>query len=267
MVDESGITPLELELLRWISTHNDRGLGIVHRDFLAHARAACPQVGPVSKRRIMEAVWALVRTGLAYLDYDGGSSLHWGLVPTAKGKTAAGSGELNPYDTEAYLKTLRAKAPQVSETVRQYAHQALVTFRNDCFLASAVMLGVASEAAFLEMAAAFAKWLPGNEGDKFRELVASTRRDYVDKFREFRPRFQKYRSQMPGDAGDNLTLDAIADLLRIYRNDCGHPTGRQVSREDAFANLRMFVSYTERLYRLKTFFETSRGTAESSTSR
>jgi hypothetical protein len=63
---------------------------------------------------------------------------------------------------------------------------------------------------------------------------------------------------MPGDAGDSLTLDTIADLLRIYRNDSGHPTGKQISREDAYSNLRVFMSYMERLYKLKAFFESGR---------
>jgi len=51
-----------------------------------------------------------------------------------------------------------------------------------------------------------------------------------------------------------LTFDSILDLLRIYRNDAGHPTGKQISRDDAFINLQMFVRYLQKLYAFKTYF-------------
>jgi len=50
-------------------------------------------------------------------------------------------------------------------------------------------------------------------------------------------------------------MDSILDLLRIYRNESGHPTGRNISREDAFINLQMFARYLEKIYKLKSFFE------------
>ncbi|WP_269433557.1 hypothetical protein [Nonomuraea sp. SBT364] len=33
------------------------------------------------------------------------------------------------------------------------------------------------------------------------------------------------RPTLPDDLGDNLTMDAVADLLRITRNEAGHPHG------------------------------------------
>jgi hypothetical protein len=52
-----------------------------------------------------------------------------------------------------------------------------------------------------------------------------------------------------------LTMDAILDLLRIYRNDAGHPKGRQIAREQARLHLEMFAHYLERMYAFKAFFE------------
>lgn len=249
---------LDIELLKWLRSQHDTRIGMVLHYFPDHARKVFPHTQLAGRHQIMETVWSIARGGLVYFDVCQGSGTNWDIVLTDLGKQVAEAGELNPYDTESYLKTLRARAPEISDTVLRYAHEALVTFRSECHLASAVMLGVASEAAFLEMAAAFAKWLPETQGKKLVDVLASTRRDYFDKFREFRSRFETYRPQMPSGMADSLTLDAIADLLRIYRNDSGHPSGKTVSREDAFSNLRLFMSYMERLYKLKAFFESGR---------
>ncbi len=62
---------------------------------------------------------------------------------------------------------------------------------------------------------------------------------------------------MPGELADgmSLTLDSVLDVLRTYRNDADHPTGKRISRDDAFINLQMFVRYLQKLYALKNFFE------------
>jgi hypothetical protein len=51
-----------------------------------------------------------------------------------------------------------------------------------------------------------------------------------------------------------LTLDSVLDLLRINRNEAGHPTGRKVDRDEAYINLQMFARYLQKLYALRTFF-------------
>lgn len=52
-----------------------------------------------------------------------------------------------------------------------------------------------------------------------------------------------------------LTFDAVLDLLRIYRNDSGHPTGKHIDHDTAFINLQMFARYLEKLYQFKAFFD------------
>jgi hypothetical protein len=53
------------------------------------------------------------------------------------------------------------------------------------------------------------------------------------------------RSQLPDDLADTLTLDAVADPLRITRNDAGHPTGREVDEDTAYTHLQMAARYLE----------------------
>jgi hypothetical protein len=51
-----------------------------------------------------------------------------------------------------------------------------------------------------------------------------------------------------------LTLDSVLDLLRITRNEAGHPTGRRVDSNEAYINLQMFGRYLTKLYDLRAFF-------------
>jgi len=52
---------------------------------------------------------------------------------------------------------------------------------------------------------------------------------------------------------DTLTFDAIADLLRVARNEAGHPTGEQVDEDTAAAHLYVAGRYLQRLASLQTF--------------
>ncbi len=41
----------------------------------------------------------------------------------------------------------------------------------------------------------------------------------------------------------------------LVENEAGHPTGKTVSRDDAFVILQMFPFYLKKIYDLKIFFE------------
>ena len=165
---------------------------------------------------------------------------------------------MNP-DSPEYIRRLQEKVPGASDTVLTYTTEALRSYLNRCYLASAVMLGVASEAAFLEMAEAFGRWLSPTEGTPFLTLLNKPRASFEEKFRAYRNRLEPRKADLPRELSDSIALThlAILDLLRIYRNDAGHPKGRVIERADAKINLEMFARYLERMYAFKAFFEGS----------
>lgn len=215
--------------------------------------------GAVYGRNVMAAIWALIGQGLAYIDFAQPAPENWTLGLTEAGARALQDRGMNPDNSGEYLTRLAAMVPDATPTVLRYAGEAVASYNGRCYLASAVMLGVASEAGFLEMALAFGAWLPEAQGAKFDQLIRSPRMNYIAKFAEFRKRIEPRRSQLPAELSDgmSLTLDSVLDLLRVFRNDAGHPTGKQISREDAFINLQMFARYLQKLYALKAFFETT----------
>jgi hypothetical protein len=252
-------TELQTQLLKLLvdPTFMDRRLGR-GQSYLAQAlRAKFPSDSVIRQQQIMQVVWQLVSQGLAYIDFSQPSPENWELHVTKAGAEAARDEALNPDNFGEYLKELVHRVPAASPTVLQYATEAGNAYVCRCYFASTVMLGVASEAAFLEMARSFSSWLPKKQGDHFRTIVDSPRTNYISKFSEFRKRVEPHKPEIPAHLSDGMTLsmDAVLDLLRINRNDAGHPTGRTIGREDAFISLQMFARYLQKLYAFKAFFE------------
>jgi hypothetical protein len=139
---------------------------------------------------------------------------------------------------------------------RVYAAEAVRAYAASCYLASSVMLGVASERAFQLLGEAFGTWLPAEEANRFMQVFGNTRQTYINKFLEFRRRIEPRKGMLPYEFSDNmsLTLDSVLDLLRITRNEAGHPIGRVVDRDEAYINLQMFARYLIKLYALRSWF-------------
>lgn len=253
-------TTLQTELLKLLANpQTDKRLG-KGRHYLAEAlRCQFQPDQQPGESQIMSAVWSLIAQGLAYVDFSQPAVENWRLHLSESGWAAVRDEEMNPDNAGDYIQRLAARVPDATSTVLQYAHEAVNSYTNRCYLASAVMLGVASEAAFLEMARSFGNWLPDGQKQKFLDLIASPRSNYLAKFTEFRKRIESYKSSIPDELSDgmSLTFDSVLDLLRIHRNDAGHPTGKQIPREDAFINLHMFARYLQKLYAFKAFFDTN----------
>lgn len=64
------------------------------------------------------------------------------------------------------------------------------------------------------------------------------------------------KRSLPRELSENveLQLDAVFNLIRITRNDAGHPTGTKTDRGLAYSNLRIFVPYLKKIYDLIDHF-------------
>jgi len=208
-----------------------------------------------SRELISQTLWSLVGRGLIYINIGQSAPENWEWRLTDAGTASAKDEQFNPDDPERYMARLRSNVAGMSDLVSAYADEAVRCYTNGCYLASAVMLGVASEAAFMEMAVASVAWLQSS-GAALRKILDDPRQPYVRKFEEFRKRIEPRKDNLPDEFADgmSLTFDAVLDLLRIRRNDAGHPTGKPVLREDQYISLQMFARYLQRLYQFRAFF-------------
>ena len=245
----SQVQSLLLEVLaRGGDTRLGRGQHYLH--------AAIQGANATSPQAVMEAVWALVSQGLAYIDYSQSATENWSLRLTESGRAAARDDEVNPDNPKGYLHRLHS-VRGMSSIVQSYAQEALRAYNARLYRASAVMLGVASEAAVLEVATSFAKAMPGDESKRFSEITRSSKQSTIGKFAIFRRKLESRKNDLPKDLVDgfDLTVNSITDLLRIYRNQAGHPTNEIIDQDDAFTHLCMFVRYATKLYALKSHFD------------
>lgn len=207
---------------------------------------------------IVQTCWQLLADGLVFIDFAGQSSAdNWKWALTERGARAArGDRDYEPDDPEGYLALLESRLSGLDPGVKVYATEALNSYAARCYVASSVMLGVASERAFLLLAEAFLATLTGEEAERFRATLANSRQTFHTKFSEFRKRFEPRRNALPDNLSNNLalTFDGVLDLLRTTRNDGGHPSGRYLNKRDAYINLQLFGRYMERLEGLRQHF-------------
>lgn len=224
--------------------------------YLAQAvEAASPEDDKPRTHQIQQAIWSLVGRGLAYIDISQSAPENWSLRLTASGVAAVKDEEINPDDPSGYLRRLYADVPSLSSLVKLYAVEALNSYYHNNYLAATVMLGVAAEAAFLELASAFAAW-PRMPSEPLTKILADPKKTHFQKFEEFRKRILPVADQLPEHlrVGLDLQINSVLDLLRLNRNDAGHPTGLQIERDDCFVSLRVFARVLKRMYDLNEFF-------------
>jgi hypothetical protein len=240
-----------LVILRTIAASRDRRAG-------PHYLPAEPSAATgLSHAKLQEALWALVADRLIY-PYPAGQTAwenhRWEL--TDRGVQMAAGGEYQPHDPEGFLARLIERNAGLDELILVYAGEALAAYNSGCYLSAAVMIGVASERALLLLMQTFLEEvLDGTEQERFGTILESkSRLNYT--FDEFRKRLEVRKNDLPEEIGENLSLhlDAVADLLRTSRNDAGHPTGRNVTRDDAYVNLQLFGRYIERLWSLRRYW-------------
>lgn len=203
---------------------------------------------------VYETLWALLGEGLIFLNPDGqGSGTdNWRWQLSAVGTKAATSGTWEPHDPERYMERLRAYSPSITPVAISYVEEALRAFNARCYLASAVILGVASECVMEGLARAVSDATPGAQ--QLRRAIANPRTSQFTRFVELRKQLEPMRNALPDGLADTLPLDAVADLLRVTRNEAGHSTGNQMDEDTAYTHLQMAARYLQKMTTLEAYF-------------
>lgn len=90
-----------------------------------------------------------------------------------------------------------------------------------------------------------------------KKELARLRSTYFELWTEFRKRVEPVRADLPEGLADALTLDAIADLIRLIGNEVGHPTGRRIDEDTARVHLSIAPMYLRKMRQLSTHFPSS----------
>jgi len=213
---------------------------------------------PSDDREIVrQLIWDMVFSGILVPGSDEHNMNLPHLRVTEFGKKCIKEKELIPYDPEGFIVKFKQKVPNADDTILFYLTESLTCLRYNCNTASTIMIGAASEKTILLLIAAVENSIKEEaEKIKFKKSVESSftiKKKYdilIEKLKEKKDIFPR---QMSEDVDTNLS--GIFNLIRKQRNDAGHPSGKTIQREEAFANLQLFPSYVKYVYDIIKFCE------------
>jgi hypothetical protein len=179
---------------------------------------------------------------------------------TEYGQKVLAAGDYLPHDPTNYLGRFRTEIGAPDPTVEAYLSESLNCFTRGCFVASVMMLGVASERAFILLCDAFLNALadPTEKSDFDRILNRYQMKPKLDWVSDKIQRMQTARPR-PLPDNVNILLAAVFDFIRMQRNDVGHPqdTPPTTSREHVFAYLTIFPRYYKILNDIISYLSTN----------
>lgn len=200
-----------------------------------------------------EVFWDLFRQGIITLGMDrSNNNFPWFRVSSFGKKILENQ---NPYffhDVSTYEAVIKQNIPDIDEVTLLYLKEAMQAFMSGCMLSSSVMLGVAAEHSFEQLLELIDK------DPKFGTIFKS-----VQKERSILPKLNKFKSILDQHIGEfapeiredlDTNFSGIIAIIRNFRNESGHPSGKIVSREQCYILLQLFIPYCKKIYQLKGFF-------------
>lgn len=200
------------------------------------------------REKAREVFWSLIVQGVIFPGGDQhNENLPW-FALTEYGRTVVSSPDPVPHDPDRYLEHVADLAPNIDEIASSYLEEGLECFQRGVYRASLVMLGVASEKMMLDLAEAIAGSIPEAEATKLRNVIERRRISaiYEATMKLLQPRLKL--KQLPRALSDGLEaqLNGVFTVIRVHRNEAGHPTGRVVDQITALGLYSSFPYYCQR---------------------
>lgn len=205
----------------------------------------------------LEVFWDLFRDGIICLGCDSGalrSSFPYFRVTSRGRRVLSGENAYFLHDVSGFESQVRAEIPDIDQTSLLYLKEALQAFRAGCILSSTVMLGVATEHTFLLLLEVISQ----NATHASMFAAVQHERTTLRKINKFKNLMEQAWKSFPQSLLEDFDTHflAIQSLLRTFRNEAGHPSGKIIDREQAFINLQLFIPFGRKAYELMAHFGT-----------
>ena len=206
------------------------------------------------KESFLELFWDLFRQGIITLGLnDANREFPFFRLTKLGQQIAQGQSTYFFHDVSSYEAAIRREVPDINDVTLLYLKEAMQTFRSGCMLSATVMLGVAVEHTFMllleiiEVSAIHQK--------TFASVF--TERTLLQKFNKFRNLLDPMLKTLSADIREDLDthFSGILSVIRTFRNQSGHPTGKIIDREQTFVLLQLVIPYCKKLYQLMGFFK------------
>ena len=202
-----------------------------------------------------ELLQEFVNNNLLFVGYGDDQGFPW-FTLTNYGRECVERREMLPFDPNGYLVSVQTRVSGLDSVTMAYLREAISTFNRDFYLSASVALGVAAEALILRMIDSYISAL----ADPQRRANAEKRyegKQLRAQYGLFTQDFASLRPTLPRElyADFETHLDSIFQLIRITRNDSGHPSGVVPERAVVMANLQAFPVFARRVLAIVEHFE------------
>ena len=217
-----------------------------------HAAATYP-LAREDKDLLLELFWDLFRQGVITLGLDDNNREFPFFRLTRLGQQLAGGQEAYFFhDVSSYETAILREIPDIDNITLLYLKEAMQAFRAGCMLSATVMLGVSVEHTFELLL----EQLERHNSHKATFSTVFRERSLLKKFNKFRAIIDSLITTLPGEIKEDLDTHfaGILSVIRTYRNESGHPTGKIIDREQTFVLLQLFITYSKKQYQLMHHF-------------
>lgn len=212
-----------------------------------------PSLSGNDSELFLEVFWSLFREGIITLGLnDSNREFPFFRVTQFGGRVISHQQAYFFYDVSSYERIVRSEVPAIDDTTVLYLKEAMQSFRAGCILASSVMLGVATEHTFLTLVEKV------EQSPTYSATFANvaSERTILQKVNKFKNILDQQARQLPPDVKEDLDTQfaGILSIIRTFRNQSGHPTGKIVDREQAYVLLQLFIPYCKKMYQLMAYY-------------
>lgn len=195
------------------------------------ARRLGIKLGDVAEQQSLLTFWGdLFRTGYLSWGYNLANSAPPFCHLTEQGRKALAHVSRDPANPAGYLEYLSSRA-FLSPIAQSYIEEALKTFNSYCFKASAVMIGVATEAMVLEIRDVLCAKLNTLGQTKPADLTDWRAKKILDAIEQI---LTPKSCDMPKELKESFESywPAFTQQIRTIRNDAGHPKSVEPVQEE-----------------------------------
>lgn len=208
------------------------------------------------REEVRAALWELVTRGMLFprLVHDENNTF---FTVTSHGREVLEATEPTPYDPHNFLRRVREQGPMLEPETLAFFSEAITCFLHGHNRAAAVMTGLASENEVLALIELYSRSLESARRQSFERRIGQSR-SLKQRFDVLYADLYQLRGALPDGLGEvDFWLNGVFQLIRVTRNDAGHPIGAEPAREAVYANLNLFLLYARNLSALKEHLQTT----------
>lgn len=202
----------------------------------------------------LEVFWGLFREGIITLGLnDSNREFPFFRVSRIGKQLLDGKNAYFFHDVSTFTKLIQTEVPNIDSTTLLYLQESMQSFRAGCILAATVMLGVATEHTFLLLI----DTIEQNATHASTFASVGQQRAILHKINKFKNILDQQIKNLPSEVREDIDTHfaGVLSIIRNFRNQSGHPTGKIIDREQAYILLQLFIPYCRKMYQLMEFFK------------